>query len=902
MSWARLLATGSGQVAWRISIDGYPHEAVSAKSLERTTADGRKRYIGLRMDGLRLSESIDLPYAKWRAEGFTVTIADIGKRWTGTFGRQPQQITWLDASTSLSASATTVTVQSTSGFDSSGQIYCDTETIGYTGTTSTTFTTCTRGVWGSVAQYHYNTVGADLRFPEVTDWPRSIEGRRVRLFAYGAGDDHTGNGTQVWVGVAEGEPRFNGVEWELDVGPPSSVFDTDIGTELEAPRTIRGIYYPYTAPLYLRINERTSGNFATALTAETEIGLAGFWETQEEFCSDLTDLIATAIGNPISGTFVTPGANLRAEPDGESWRFVLTTPSSDARWVNVLGAPSGPISAVDGSLGPGQPRWAAGDGSLPETLSTDSTYFLRPDSATGPDSAGTVPRSTVGYFDATYGAALGSPNQSGVDSATSPNGRLYLDGPATGSTSAITLDWSANGIGIESSATVDTDTPDSTDNFVDIDEHAQWWLPDGTSDDLLVATSANLPKIGLVRSLGTGSLADLLTTLVTQTAQYLNAGTAPFIRPTDDEYKSDVDVTSDGLAELRAAADHSAYTSQRRYTIAKSVTLSELIEHEARLVGVFPCLNSNGQIVFRRLRLPSPSEASSGSLTSSVIVVDDTLLSHERSPWGSFNTVEISTGYDPIEDDYVGETYKIRDVAAYGMTPKPRVLEISPKSADGVVPTVEDARYIASSVLGVFGAPYDVLTVQVPPTLFETLLGDVVSVTWGKVPASDGTLGVSGKLGLVIGRELRPTEASGSLTILLTDQRVGGYVPAAKITSISGTSGGTGTFTIIVSADYFRSDQTAADHFKVGERIRLFRWGSTSTTTVTGTVTAIGLNAMQLTTDTGWTYGANTWAIAGAVSTDISAAHQKTYVYHASSAGRVTWDDSDTDPAFTFAP
>ena len=86
------------------------------------------------------------------------------------------------------------------------------------------------------------------------------------------------------------------------------------------------------------------------------------------------------------------------------------------------------------------------------------------------------------------------------------------------------------------------------------------------------------PKIGLVRSLGTGSLADLLTTLVTQTAQYLNAGTAPFIRPTDDEYKSDVDVTSDGLAELRAAADHSAYTSQRRYTIAKSVTLSELIE------------------------------------------------------------------------------------------------------------------------------------------------------------------------------------------------------------------------------------------------------------------------------------------------------------------------------------
>ena len=60
--------------------------------------------------------------------------------------------TTLDGS--LSDSATTVTVASTTGFDSAGTIHIGNEEITYTGTTSTTFTGATRGAGGTTASAH----------------------------------------------------------------------------------------------------------------------------------------------------------------------------------------------------------------------------------------------------------------------------------------------------------------------------------------------------------------------------------------------------------------------------------------------------------------------------------------------------------------------------------------------------------------------------------------------------------------------------------------------------------------------------------------------------------------------------------------------------------------------------
>mgnify|MGYP003140784247 FL=1 len=58
---------------------------------------------------------------------------------------QEDEITTTTTSTTHTDSVTTITVSSTTGFDSSGTIFIANEQVTYTGTTSTTFTGCTRG-------------------------------------------------------------------------------------------------------------------------------------------------------------------------------------------------------------------------------------------------------------------------------------------------------------------------------------------------------------------------------------------------------------------------------------------------------------------------------------------------------------------------------------------------------------------------------------------------------------------------------------------------------------------------------------------------------------------------------------------------------------------------------------
>ena len=64
---------------------------------------------------------------------------------------QEDDIVTTTTSTTHTDSVTTITVASTSGFDSSGTIHIVNEEITYTGTTSTTFTGCTRGANSTTA-------------------------------------------------------------------------------------------------------------------------------------------------------------------------------------------------------------------------------------------------------------------------------------------------------------------------------------------------------------------------------------------------------------------------------------------------------------------------------------------------------------------------------------------------------------------------------------------------------------------------------------------------------------------------------------------------------------------------------------------------------------------------------
>ena len=67
---------------------------------------------------------------------------------------QEDEIVTTTLSTSHTDSVTTITVTSTTGFDSSGTLFIGNEQVTYTGTTSTTFTGATRGTGSTTASAH----------------------------------------------------------------------------------------------------------------------------------------------------------------------------------------------------------------------------------------------------------------------------------------------------------------------------------------------------------------------------------------------------------------------------------------------------------------------------------------------------------------------------------------------------------------------------------------------------------------------------------------------------------------------------------------------------------------------------------------------------------------------------
>lgn len=79
--------------------------------------------------------------------------------------------TYTQLASNVTASDTTIPVSSTSGFPSSGYIRIGNEIIAYTGTTSTSFTGCSRGQLGTGASahgsgelvYRYQDVKGDLK-------------------------------------------------------------------------------------------------------------------------------------------------------------------------------------------------------------------------------------------------------------------------------------------------------------------------------------------------------------------------------------------------------------------------------------------------------------------------------------------------------------------------------------------------------------------------------------------------------------------------------------------------------------------------------------------------------------------------------------------------------------------
>ena len=403
MSWADVIARGSGPIAYRLVIAGHPIEFVSASYLIGAGTDDRIRIGGLEARSIQWSESLDPAAVKLRAQGFTARIVDDGSHRTGdSFVRQPSRINYLATSVTPSA----VAIPLTNFNHTNGDIfYLGNECLKITSGAGTAAPTCTRDYRDSIATAHYVDPTLGLSRPEVTfeevgeyNGRPSIEGSIAYLYAYGDGE--TGDGTLVWRGIVAAQPKLRDLTvWEVELDSIVSVLDQTLGADLAEPSVLRGLNYnARTAPQY-QISILAGDDRRGAVQHEATVGgpdLVGFYETQVDFCAALNALIRTA-----SSTWGTHALNrtsgerptLKATPwtDG-TWQFVYITPSASHRWCTV--------ETLNRSTAKIDPYYNDGfvierdDGALFTSVASSSTYTLLP-STTLPGE-GTVPRGFIG--------------------------------------------------------------------------------------------------------------------------------------------------------------------------------------------------------------------------------------------------------------------------------------------------------------------------------------------------------------------------------------------------------------------------------------------------------------------------------------------------------------------------
>jgi hypothetical protein len=835
------ITLGEGKFRARLSVEGWPEIFVSDSSLVRTLAapDLRSQILGLDPQTIRIAASVDLMRAKLTESEQTIEIIDDSEvvhgyvlssgSVTASLSQKPPNTTTL--ALDLAVSATTATVASTAGFASSGTIHLGLEAIKYTGKSGTTFTGLTRGHWDTTDQAHFVGDGANLAYPKVTDRPRTMRGRRVLIYLYGNADSDTSDGTLRWRGIARTDVSYREGRYSFAIEPMSWLFEQPLGGDLEEPIPIRGIYLPSVLGLAFQLVRLGTASRTGAFTTDTaEINLSGIWTDNEDLTDDITAAIATAT----SGWTWDASARITAQSDGPSgWKLVYETGSSTADYVWAYIYETEPgiqgASLVD-TLDPisnGLPAdWIdtlTGSGLGLTAMGTGQRYTLRFDAP--------IPRAILGREGrgATHGAFM---HPAGLF----PAERLYLGGnlvPTTNMMAAVLPE------GTGEVRYSQTDSVDTSNRYLVLQRQP-------------VALLGPRTLIRLARKLAANTnLEGLITALIANSPGSVNTGAMPLITP------DDIDVTGTGIDE--AARDLRVAT--RTWITSEGISLSELFEHEARLIGVYPAPDADGTIAYQRLRPPLPTDVAAFTLASSSIVGFPSVA---RANVGHLREVIFRQGWDAIESEHTGLTVRVRDVQGADPTPLGGVLEVAPRSLGavgdmGLEIDPLDAQTLGMVVLGMFGGAYRTVTVDATLVHFEATLGSTGVISTTLIPDDDGTMGLTTKEALLVGYDWSPFEGRGSLTLHLSELNIGGYSPSMIIASE--VDNGSDNWTLTPTTTGYTTQDVDA-WFAVGDEVRVIQRHSASPTKLQGTVTAATSTTVTVTFDSTWTVGASDWYIA----------------------------------------
>ena len=724
MSWANIKATGRGGLEFRLMIEGWPYEFVSHVDMERTTNDYRIRIAGLDRKGLVLEEQSKPHLAELEGRAITARIVDRQKddAATAAFFTLPSKTTWLaadvtTASTTFSLLNNTALWGLSSGADNVFHIGTEAVLAGGIGASdgagNPTITGCTRGYWDTIAQAHYTFDATDgLGEARMTDQPLGMEGRRAYLYVYGDGDSLTSTGTLVWRGICSTDARLtdDGCTWEVSIDPIMRVLEQEIGADLEDEQTVRGIYYPQSAPLVIHVEEATDENIPAGGLSGGFSFIYGFFESNEDLMVEVQSRLDT-ITSSYSGTYTAVAQG------NDDWWIRCDTASASPKYPLM-----GFMSIVDGVNG-----WVyfTGGGAIADedadatpvsSVSTSRSYRTvnRSNFVQG---SRQVPRGHLGtrdpdgtiMDDRDASAWLPPANGTPTDAFNIfPGGHFSLSGLVGAS-----IELSKAG----TTYTTTIGSVDATGRYIGLDGLSPEMRGPYTPhpDHALTFTTT----ISLEAN---GTVADVRDYIVNNSPTECNRARLPLVTDSD-------------LASWTAVVDgakEAPFTANRSFFVVDAVTLAEYFREEWRLLGVFPALDSSGKITVRSLSVPLATDAGIVSLTASEHLIDDGFATWERNSWGTLNAIRISLGYDPREDAYSSHVV-IRDKGTYPNRKAPKHLTIEPKSRvnpivafhtePGVINS--DVVSVGSRALGLFGRDYAVIQAGVPLTMFDTLVGAI---------------------------------------------------------------------------------------------------------------------------------------------------------------------------------
>lgn len=882
MTLTRITSTGRGRISARLVIEGLGIELVTAKRMQRTTADQRHRVVGLQIEGMKIGASADLMRASLESQPLEVKIADLDRIAGSRHGRVTQHLLRAPSVRAFLASDITTT-QTTIALRSSAQIppapgivHIGTEAIRYATLAGNSLVGCARGYWNTIAQAHFARDGEGLHDALVTDRPLGLEGRRAYLYLYGDGDDPQGDGTLRWRGIVSTEPTWAGGLVSFSIDPITRVMAQPMGGDLAGTITPRGIKYTPSAPFVVDVVHYPSG----LEEVRAHVELAGLWETQEAFALDLDAAMASAIVD--AGISLGTNASLHAVPRVDSIEIVYITPSSGTPPVIAVYVNDGIQHAVERTMAvhtTSDTVWYAADGTI-STRMGDSSWSPGNTERYSIALWAPVPRGTLGKL-MTWDPSHHPPSTG----LTSLEYLLPLAGLIIPTEESVLV---PQGEGSDSdSRPIRVYSVSGSDVYLRVDR------------DMTAYGKTTGYKLG--RFLASGTVIDLITTLGLQSPAHCNVGAMPLV------YLGDILPTAD----MDTAATASPLGHGRGFYAfdGSGHTLADFVMPELLVLGAYQRLGLTGAIEWDRLRPPLATDDVTWTIDASQC---EAVL--QRAPQGTLSQVLYRMGYDPREDDWSKNTIAFRDVQTTSAIRTPITLEIAQLSTStGYYAPGDDwwtvdrdaLRRTATAAFGLFGAPTYVCVMTVDARYMDARIGDSVSLTSPLLPdPTDGYSAINSRAGMVVSHELELLTGRVTLGVLLSVEPFVGYNLGLPVSGQTNTSGNTWALTLTTSGYLYdpEGSPTVSSVVSAGTLVRLTEADSATPTEVTATIVSVdGAAAVTVEVDSTWTPGSSTWYLRARAASSYARGESLARWCHVADDGhQIAWSD-ETAAGWQFA-